>query len=443
MTKKIQIASRYLLLFLFALIFTNSHAQSEWNWPSDPAIDKMAKEKQAFYKVLMAQEKYEEAFHEQYWLFKNNPDLHPSIYKDAAKILEHILEEGLEAERLAILEDSLLWAYDMRIKYFPEDKANATDRKAYTAFKLYYKTASKYGDLLDYYEDLYALPLVEISKFNITPYMTLATYYYKADPKEMPAEKVLDIHEQITNVIEGKINAGENLTAYLKEQDKIDAFLSSLSEILNCEFISERLVPRLESDPNDLNTAKKIFSYSLKAKCTDQPYFVQAGAVLFQNKPTFSLAKALADKKYSSSEYKEAYEYYEKALKYAETDTERYQGHYGQALSQSKLGNKPLARSYARQALSEKPDAKDAYNLIGNLYYSSYEECKKGESKVLDRAVFIAAYNMYAKSGNTSQMEASQSQFPSIQEIFSEGKEENQAIVLTCWINETVVLKRR
>lgn len=441
--KKIQTTAQLLLLFVLTLLATSSQAQPGWNWPTDPDQLKKSKNQQAFYKILIAQDKYRQSLSEQYWLFKNNPDLHPSIYQDAAKSIEKILQEELEEEQIAALEDSLLWTYDMRIKYFPEDRASAIDRKAYTAFKLYYKTSSKYNMLLDYYEDLYALASSEISKFNITPYMTLATYYYKTKPQEMPAEKVLDIHEQISNVIAEKIATGENEGVYLKEQDKIDAFLSSLNDILNCDFIREKLVPKLKENPNDINTAKKIFSYSLKAKCTDEPYFVEAGALLYKDKPTFALAKALGDRNYNNGDYAQASSYYEEAGKYATSSKESYQALYGQASAQSKIGNKPLARSLARQALSKNPEAKEAYNLIGNLYFTSYEECKKGESKVADRAVFISAYNMYLKSGNTAQMEASKNQFPSIEDIFNEGKEEGQSVLVGCWINETVSLMRR
>lgn len=97
----------------------------------------------------------------------------------------------------------------------------------------------------------------------------------------------------------------------------------------------------------------------------------------------------------------------------------------------------------AYEALSVNPDAREAYNLIGNLYFSSFEECKGGESKVKDRAIFIVAYKMYEKAGNTEQMAASKEQFPSIEEIFSEGFNEKEKITVDCWINESAVLQRR
>jgi hypothetical protein len=89
------------------------------------------------------------------------------------------------------------------------------------------------------------------------------------------------------------------------------------------------------------------------------------------------------------------------------------------------------------------PSYTDAYKLIGDLYMTSFDDCKGGQSKVLDRGVFIAAYDMYQKSGNGEAMSAAKAQFPSIAEIFSENYEEGQVIKVDCWINQSVKIERR
>ena len=138
-----------------------------------------------------------------------------------------------------------------------------------------------------------------------------------------------------------------------------------------------------------------------------------------------------------------AIDQYTLAVDLAETNEDAYDVIMGQAKCASKLGRKSQARSYARNALVKKSGAKDAYNLIGNLYFSSSTECNQGKSRVIDRGSFIAAYEMYKKAGNSAQMSASIDQFPSIGEIFEEGYEEGDMITVGCWINETVKLQRR
>lgn len=433
---------KYYGLILGVFMVSLATAQPGWKWPQDPEQEKMAKEKQAYYKMQMQLENYPLAFTTLNWLYENAPDLNESIYIDGAKILDNILEGKIAEPRKSTLEDSMLWTYDARIQYF-NNEATVLDRKAYAAFKLYYKNAEKYPILLSLYEKLFGYDAEHISDFNLTPYMTLATYYFKSNPKEMTAEKVLDIHEAITRVIDQKKASGGDKAKLQKEQDKVDAFLGSLGETLSCDFIEMNLVPKFNENPNDINLAKKVFSYSLKAKCIDKPYFIKSGEVYYRENPSFSLAKTLADRFHSADELEKALAYYEKAQAQASNDEEKFTTLMGKASILGKQGQKQKARAIAYEALSIKPGASEAYNLIGNLYFTSYETCKGGVSKVKDRAVFLAAYKMYEKAGNTQQMAASKEQFPSIEEIFEEGLEEGDKVTVDCWVNESVSLIRR
>ncbi|MEQ9303660.1 MAG: hypothetical protein RJQ14_07045 [Marinoscillum sp.] len=433
---------RLIGLIICSVLTMSASAQAGWNWPEDPGQFKLAQEKQAYYKLLMSTDKWNECFKTLNWLYKNTPDLHESIYQDGPKVLDNLIESGIPEARQSMLKDSILWTYDMRIKYF-NNKESVIDRKAYSAFKMYYKDQAKYPLLLELYQQLFTFKAADISDFNLTPYMTLATYYHKGKPEIMTPTAVLDIHTAITNVIDTKIATGGNREKLLKEQDKIDAFLNSLGEILTCEFIELNLVPKFEQNPEDLNIAKKVFSYSLKAKCTDQPYFTKAGETVFKSDPNFSLGKALGDKYYRSEDYAKANEYYAKANQLTELPDQKFEALMGQASVAYKQGDFKKSRSMAYEALSVKPGSKEAFNLIGNLYYLSYETCKSGESRVKDRAVYFAAYEMYQKAGNSEQMESTRGQFPSIEDIFNEGYEEGKKITVDCWVNESVVIQRR
>ncbi len=439
----LKVVMKYLLSALLLIGIFIAQSQPGWNWPEDPDLKSEAQSKEAFYKVSLKLENWDDALGSLNWLYKNNPELNKAIYVDGVKVLESIIETDILKERQSALEDSILWMYDQRIEYFDEDTdAEVMDRKAYTAFRMFYKRQAKYPLLADLYEEAFALNGSNISTFNLAPYMTLAKYYNQSNPEEMPAERVLDIHSTISDAIsgmEGKVPADK----LKNEQDKVDALLSSMDNILNCDFIASQLVPKLEKDPNDLNTAKKIFTYSLRAKCSDQPYFTKAGEVVFADKPDFRLASALASRYLAMDQNDKAISYYNKSVELAGDDEQKYEGYISLASAYSKLGNKVKSREMARNALQIKPNDSRAFNIIGNLYFGSFEDCKGGESKVLDRAVFIAAYTMYEKAGNTEQMAATKEQFPSIEEIFNENYKEGDIVKLGCWINENVALQRR
>jgi hypothetical protein len=431
---------------LFTLLFITNFAllaQPGWNWPEDPDEKSVALEKQAYYKVNMGLEEWETALKTLNWLYANNPELNPSIYIDGAKVIENLIEKEANDERISRLQDSLLWTYDMREEYFDDD-AEVIDRKAYTAFKLFYKDPDKYPLLASFYGEAVDEAGSDLSTFNIAPYMTLAKYYYQRKPDEMSAQEVLDIHSILSDIINAKMEKNPDDAEKLrKEQDKIDALLSSMGDLINCDFIQDNLVPKLEKDPNDLNTAKKIFSYSLKAKCTDEEFFTKAGEVLYEEKPDFNLAFTLGKKYQSLENYSKSIEYFQKSLELTSITDKKYEALMGLAVSYFKTGNRPKARNLAYEAISIDQQKNEAYNLIGNLYFTSYQDCKKSESRVYDRLVFIAAYDMYRKAGNTKQMNASKEQFPSKEEIFNEGYEKGQQLNLGCWINKTVALDTR
>ena len=104
---------------------------------------------------------------------------------------------------------------------------------------------------------------------------------------------------------------------------------------------------------------------------------------------------------------------------------------------------KVAAREYANKALSVDPSLKDAYKLIGDLYFGSFQECAGKKDMVLDRALYIAAYGMYQRAGDRNGMTSAKAQFPSIGEIFDGEYEEGQVVKVNCWINTSVKLERR
>ena len=427
------------LIFLSSVLITR--AQNDWKWPVEEAKFKMAQEKQAYYKVLMGQDKYAEALSVLKWLFVNNADLNPSIYIDGTKCAEEAMKATTDAERTNQLQDSALWMYDMRIKYWGNE-ASVLDRKVYSAFKYFYKTPKKYPELIALFDKTYAANGAGISTFNILPFMTTAKYGYEWKLKEMPGDKVYDIHSMLSDIMDEKEKAGEDMT---DTRNKVDALLSSIDggKLLSCEYIEQNLVPRLKANPTDIGTAKKIFAFSLQAKCSDKDYFLQAAEIMVKESPDFKLLKVLGDKWLASGDYGKASEFYGDALPLAETNQDKYELHISLSKAAAKQGQLSKARSHAYDALNVSPNEKEPYVLIGNLYFNSFNECAGKEDIVKDRAVYIAAYNMYQKAGDTSSMRRAEAQFPSAEEIFTANYSEDQQITVGCWINEKVTLKKR
>ena len=107
-------------------------------------------------------------------------------------------------------------------------------------------------------------------------------------------------------------------------------------------------------------------------------------------------------------------------------------------------GRKSAARAAAKEAASLNAElTASAYSLIGDLYMSSFNDCKGGESRAKDQAIFIAAYNAYQRAGDSKGMGQARSRFPSKEELFTEGQQPGSSISTGCWIGETVTLATR
>jgi tetratricopeptide (TPR) repeat protein len=155
------------------------------------------------------------------------------------------------------------------------------------------------------------------------------------------------------------------------------------------------------------------------------------------------MAKLIGDRSYLDKDYNTALKYYEEAIKNTDENIKQAELYLNMAKIYGDLDNKPKARQMAYQAIDRDPANKVAYNFIGNLYFTSYDDCKKGVNEVEDRAVFIAAYEMYRKAGNYDAMSKAKEQFPTMETIFTYNMELGDPIKIGCWINESITIQRR
>jgi tetratricopeptide (TPR) repeat protein len=123
--------------------------------------------------------------------------------------------------------------------------------------------------------------------------------------------------------------------------------------------------------------------------------------------------------------------------------TEKGEAQFYMGSIEAKKKNYPAAREMFRAAAAADPSNKDAWEKIGDLYYNSFDECSKKTSMAEDRLVYIAAYEMYQKAGNSAGTTRAKAQFPSKEEIFLVNWQKGSAQRVGCWIQESVVLNTR
>jgi len=434
------------LLLAFALLacgLTVSLAQNDFMWPEDRAT---AEEKNALYTDLMKTKQWDKAIEPLRWLHINAPQLNPSIYIHGAKVYEELAKKAPNAQTKQSYQDSVMSMFDKRLEYISPDRddhADVKDRKAYAAFKFYYRTPAKYAEVFKMYEEAFAANGNKIGDYNLKAYMILTSYYYKYRPGALTDQQVLGVYFELLEIIDVKVANGRNVGKLEAQRDKITETLIGTITV-DCILIQDKLGERFRQNTEDIKLAKLLVSLALEANCTDQPVFEQAAQLVIEKEPSFGIVKELGDNALKRKDFKGALKWYSQAV--GMTDDNRRKGSLYLTmakLNSSKIGNRIEARKLCYKAVEEDPSALEAYTVIGNMYFSSYDQCKGNKSIVQDRAVFIAAYEMFRRAGNSSAMAQAKAQFPSREEIFTETFKAGDELTVGCWINEKVKLDTR
>jgi tetratricopeptide (TPR) repeat protein len=421
-------------IFLLGLVVSlGALAQPNWEWGQDP--DK-AKEKNALYTDAMKSGNNTEAATHLQWLLENTPNLNVSIYINGAKIFEQLANDATDATQKKEYTDKCLSMFDLRIKYF-NDEADVLNRKAFVAYSLLKRDKTRYKELLDLFDRGYELNQNRFFPNNLLAYMDVMRLY-RAVKLPITNEQILDRYFNIMDVIDSRNDVPEQIV------DQIEKLLLMIDGFtLDCETIIKDFGPKLKSNP-DLKLAKKIFTMMLNGKCADDPLALIAAKIIFESDPTYAVAKFIAQQAAGNKSYDEAVKFYTRALELTEENVKKAEIQLSMArIKGLHQGLKASARTLAYEALSNDPSLKDAYRLIGDLYMNSFDDCKGLKDIVADRSVFIAAYEMYQKAGDTAAMARAKAQFPSGEEIFNSGYEIGQEYKVNCWINTTVTLDKR
>ena len=416
-------------------------AQAQWNWPEDKS---KAEENNVLYTDAIKTGNYKGAVVPLQWLITNAPDLNKSLYQNGAKIYDNMAKVEKDPARKAVLVDSLLWMYDQRVKYFG-DEANVINRKAIKAYKYYIKNNDKAEYLLELFDQAYELAGNKVLDQNLLAYMNVIKVN-KLVKKTLTDDQVLERYDNITSIVEYKIaaaeQAGKSPEKLITQKGIIDNILTEIV-VIDCDFVSETMGPKFEATPDDVKLVKRMFSFMLTGKCTDSPLFLDVAKQLQKLEPNYGLAKVIGTKCMSAKDFSCAEVYFTEALKYTEEGSEKSEVYILLGRIKMSAGAKSSARNYFRQSIASDPANKEAYESIGDLYFTSFDECKGEKDMVKDRLVFIAAYKMYQKSGDRNKMSNAKAQFPSTEEIFNGDYTKGQAMTVGCWINEAVELESR
>ncbi len=430
---KKSIYKHILIVGILALPLGFANAQcSDWKWPENRA---KAEENNVLYTDALRNSNFKAAKKPHQWLLQNAPDLNTAIYINGEKIYKGLLESTKDEAQKDIYFDSLILMYDMRVKYCGEE-ADVIVKKAYQFYRQNVKKKDELKNILDLFDKAYELNGNDLDYYLILPYMSVIVYNSQY-LKNLSEEEILNRYDNIMGVIDHQIGQGKKVEKLTEYRGTVDGLLVKIVNV-DCDFVRENLGPKFNDNPSDLKLAKKVFGFMLNGKCTDDPLWLEAGKRIQEKEPEFGLAKNIGIK-LKGKDNATAEQYFMQAIELTD-DPENKADMYMQLAS---MRSGSAAREMYRKALAADPTKKDAYTAIGYLYYQSFENCAGKSDIVKDRGVFLAAYDKFAKAGNSKAMQSAKEQFPSKEEVFTYNYTSGDDLSIGCWIGETTTVRTR
>ncbi len=397
-------------------------------------------------KLVLAQDdmrmkNYRAATRSLHWLMTNAPEHSKSIYIMAYKAYEKAAEKATDKAEKAMLLDSMMLSYRLKEKQFGLS-ALEKNNLAFRYYKYFKKDASKYPDAIKAYQEVYKSPESVINN-NIVSYMSLIRAY-QTKANAFDVKELMGLHTQVSKVIDMKRAAGVDATKLGKYTDAVDQiFLQTVKPVLNCEAIGD-LSSEMSADNMDFT--KIIFSWAFEFGCTDEDYFM-ASAKLMANDAEYAtpgIIKIVAQREAANGNYDEAISWYEKSMPMWEDDMKRASIQMDMAKVFVLQGKKASARTAAFKAAElDAGEASRAYSFVANLYMGSFDDCAEEHSQVEDRTIFMAAYDLFEKAGDTAGMQSAQAQFPTVSQAHQETYEAGTMLDVGCWINVKTKLRTR
>ncbi|HAS59570.1 MAG TPA: hypothetical protein DEQ87_12955 [Algoriphagus sp.] len=427
------------LLGLSALLLAGMvQAQDGWNWPSDEAKEAKARELNAAYVDYMKADQFVEATKPLHWLLVNVPNLNESIYINGTKVYDGAAEAVSDPAKKRAYQDSVMLIYDKRDELYN----NATkwiENKAYYGYGYFKGTKEKLGDVVADFERAMeingelSIPTLYAAYFD-------AVYRHNAYNQAYKPEQVLAKYDKIQEYLNKAEANGKDVS---NARSTAESILVAM-ELIDCDFIENTMGPKLKADPTNEQLAQQIFKYSVQYKCFSSNAFLTALELIDSKNPTYATSQVRAMRYMQEQNYEKAQPVLEKALTLAENNVQKAEIQMELAKVHANLGRKSAARNAAKEAANlDESKTKDAYSLIGGLYMNSFNDCRGGVSRVKDRSIYMAAYNAYQRAGDSQGMAQARAQFPSREEIFTEGLQVGGTINTGCWIGETVTLATR
>lgn len=434
---------RILLISFLLINFSGVFAQDGWDWGENKLT---AAQKYQYVQTYMRSKHYTECRPNVNWLLVNTPNLNSELYNRATVVYKESEKTTTDPIQKIVLQDSVLLIYDTWLQKFGNDELSPSIRNSKgKVYYKYYKNRENVdlGEVQTFYESLLENNKGATDNKNVKYFMAIVLT--RKQKNEINDEQLLTAYTLASKTLEyRKETFSRNQTEVARvnrtEEQIINTLVQAVS--LDCASIISYFQPLYLASPRDVELQSSIRQLLSKNNCEKEAFYLEIVKAVAEEKPTVKKYEYIAEIELKNNNIDSAAFYYNKALKVVTTREDQGALYFELAKIEERKRNKEAARTYAKKTIATGFHQKEAYTLIGDLYYASGSVCKSN-SELIDRSIYIAAYLQYEKAGNAAKMEAAKTQFPSMEDIFVQSKKEGDIVNTGCWINENVPLKKR
>lgn len=428
---------------ILILAFVVNATAQDWNWGAN---ESKAKQQWSLLEQKMIESDYEKAQAPCSWLLQNAPEISENLYIDASKVYENMVkirtkELGKNDPEVKALQDTALMIYDQRIQYFGNE-AYVLDRKGIVAYKYLAQREGGLDNLYGLYTKIIALNASQITAVNLTNFMKVGILKHKGN--ELSKQEVLQLYLKLQDLIAQEASVykaeGKSVKTLDKNKTKIDETFSKYVT-LDCQDIHTAYGEKFDKEQT-VDLAKKIFSAMSGQDCSSDELFIKATVFLLEKAPEYKYFQVLSSVYFNEQKLEASYQMYADGLAFTTDSVQQSKAYFSMAQIGQIQNKYAQARADAQKSIAFGTENAAAYNLIGALYQNSYASCKS-ENPIATKAIFIAAYEMYAMAGNTASMAEMRKLFPTVSEMFMQNLKEGDTIKVDCWINRNVTLKKQ
>lgn len=380
----------------------------------------------------------EQAIPSLHWLLKNAPDFSASVQSWAMDVFEKVAESTNDESRKQVLLDSMIIAYKSKAEHFKLTELEQ-NKLAFRYFKYYLNDPERLREAYPLFKEIFSSPDSPINN-NLLPYIYVASRYHEL-VEPLSESEIMNTYLMLSEQI--SVRYVDDNSRFKDYTDRLDSsLLKMLGTPLPCSSIDQIALGMTKRD--SLNVAKKVMAFGLNSSCGRTDNHMEALKILARNEPTPGIFKILAQYAAAEKDWNGAIANYSKALNLETDNKKKADLHMDVATAHYANYNKPKAREHALKAIElDEDQSTAAYSFIGNLYMASFDECSFGSDMVQDRAMYLAAYDMFLKANDAKGMEEAQLRFPSREEAFQIDLYDGDVIEVGCWIKVSTVLRTR